>query len=74
VGELLLILAVGSSSAMTRAPAGGTNISGTDEGLAVEPVEAPRERPHELEVLALVLAYGDEVRVVQKTSAACKTG
>jgi hypothetical protein len=36
------------------------------EGLAVEPVEAPRERPHELEVLALVLAYGDEVRVVQQ--------
>src|SRR5829696_3037460 len=37
-----------------------------DEGLPVEVVEPPRERPHELEVLPLVFAYGHEVRVIKE--------
>src|SRR5215208_6652337 len=37
-----------------------------NEGLTVESVETPCERPRELQVLALVLAYGDEVRVVEE--------
>jgi hypothetical protein len=37
-----------------------------DEGLPVEVVEPPGERPHELEVLTLVFAHGDEVRFVKE--------
>src|SRR5919112_6294470 len=37
-----------------------------NEGLTVESVETPCERPRELQVLALVLAHGDELRVVEE--------
>ena len=39
---------------------------GHDEGLPVKMIEPPGERPHELQVLPLVLAHGDEVRVVEE--------
>ena len=51
---------------MTRAATFGTSGLGDDEGLAEAVVEPLGELPGELEVLALVVAHGHQVGVVQQ--------
>ena len=66
VEALFDIFRSGACRSITRAPTAGIAAVGTTKVFAVAGVEADREVPGELEVLALVVADGHRVGVVQE--------
>ena len=66
IGAVVDIFAVGVCRSMTRAATGGMAALGDDEGVAEAVVEPHRQVAGQLEVLALVVADGDPLGVVER--------